>query len=89
MQPIVAKYDADRWYSEVMAFVLFGRRSSFFSGTPKNKKAGSVHSRAGKMSLTRPRLAQRVRKRTLIVYLSPKHPTKQEVRLCTTKYQLT
>lgn len=24
MQPRVAKYDADRWYSEVVAFVLFG-----------------------------------------------------------------
>ena len=24
MQPIVAKYDADRWYSEVVTFVLFG-----------------------------------------------------------------
>ena len=45
MQPIVAKYDADRWYSEVTVFVLFEGRSFFYiqtATTPASNQTGGT-----------------------------------------------
>lgn len=70
MQPIVAKYDADRWYSEVVTFVLFGTKVFFFYGDNELWKDGKHRSQC-------------------LTLITHQHPTKQEVRLCTTKYQLT
>ena len=78
MQPIVAKYDADRWYSEVVAFVLFGTGAFCITINRDTKSRKGTLAHRGDVADATALGAESSQANSYCK--SPQHPTKQEVQ---------